>query len=51
MREDHVMPIPKEILAVDRPKNTVVTAYGKDKFFLLYVSAWAAETLTDVTCR
>lgn len=25
------MPIPKEILAVPRPKNTVVIAYGKDK--------------------
>lgn len=25
------MPIPKEILAVKRPKNTVVIAYGKDK--------------------
>ena len=25
------MPIPKEILAVDRPTNTVVIAYGKDK--------------------
>jgi len=25
------MPIPKEILAVSRPKNTVVIAYGKDK--------------------
>lgn len=25
------MPIPKEILAVTRPKNTVVIAYGKDK--------------------
>lgn len=25
------MPIPKEILAVERPKNTVVIAYGKNK--------------------
>ena len=25
------MPIPKEILEVERPTNTVVTAYGKDK--------------------
>ena len=25
------MPIPKEVLAVARPKNTVVIAYGKDK--------------------
>lgn len=25
------MPIPKEVLAVTRPKNTVVIAYGKDK--------------------
>ena len=25
------MPIPKEILAVPRPKNTVVIVYGKDK--------------------
>lgn len=25
------MPIPKEILAVERPRNTVVIAYGKDK--------------------
>ena len=25
------MPIPKEVLAVVRPKNTVVIAYGKDK--------------------
>lgn len=25
------MPIPKEILAVPRPKNTVVIAYGKDR--------------------
>ena len=25
------MPIPKEILAVERPKNTVVVAYGKNK--------------------
>lgn len=25
------MPIPKEILAVPRPKNTIVIAYGKDK--------------------
>ena len=25
------MPIPKEILAVERPKNTVVMAYGKNK--------------------
>ena len=25
------MPIPKEVLAVARPKNTVVFAYGKDK--------------------
>ena len=25
------MPIPKEILAVPRPKNTVVHAYGKNK--------------------
>lgn len=25
------MPIPKEILAVERPTNTVVVAYGKDK--------------------
>ena len=25
------MPIPKEILAVARPKNTVVHAYGKNK--------------------
>ncbi len=25
------MPIPKEILAVERPKNTVVVMYGKDK--------------------
>ncbi len=25
------MPIPKKVLAVTRPKNTVVIAYGKDK--------------------
>ena len=25
------MPIPKEILAVERPKNTVVVCYGKNK--------------------
>lgn len=25
------MPIPKEVLAVTRPKNTVVIAYGKEK--------------------
>ena len=25
------MPIPKEVLSVARPKNTVVIAYGKDK--------------------
>ena len=25
------MPIPADILAVERPKNTVVIAYGKDK--------------------
>ena len=25
------MPIPKNILSVPRPKNTVVIAYGKDK--------------------
>ena len=25
------MPIPKEILAVERPSNTVVQAYGKNK--------------------
>ncbi len=25
------MPIPKEILAVERPRNTIVYAYGKDK--------------------
>lgn len=25
------MPIPKEILAVERPKNTIVVAYGKNK--------------------
>ena len=25
------MPIPKELLAVERPKNTVVIAYGKNK--------------------
>lgn len=25
------MPIPKEVLAVERPKNTVVIAYGKDR--------------------
>ena len=25
------MPIPKEILAVERPKNTIVYAYGKNK--------------------
>ena len=25
------MPIPKEILSVERPKNTIVYAYGKNK--------------------
>ena len=30
-KEDETMPIPKEILAVPRPKNTVVIVYGKDK--------------------
>ena len=29
--EDMHMPIPKNILSVPRPKNTVVIAYGKDK--------------------
>lgn len=25
------MPIPKEVLAVDRPKNSIVIAYGKNR--------------------
>lgn len=25
------MPIPEDILKVERPKNTIVIAYGKDK--------------------
>lgn len=25
------MPIPKEILAIERPKNTLVIAYGKER--------------------
>jgi hypothetical protein len=31
MRRRFVMPIPQDILSVERPTNTVVTAYGKDK--------------------
>ena len=27
----YVMPIPQDILSVKRPKNTVVTCYGKNK--------------------
>lgn len=32
------MPIPQEILSIERPKNTVVIAYGKDKhlYFRLF---------------
>ena len=28
------MPIPQDVLAVNRPKNTVVIAYGKNKVYL-----------------
>ena len=31
MQGGFIMPIPKEILAVKRPKNTIVIAYGKHK--------------------
>jgi hypothetical protein len=28
---EFIMPIPQDILSVERPTNTVVTVYGKDK--------------------
>lgn len=38
------MPIPREILDVTHPKNTVVIAYGREKSYTLSVSISAAET-------
>lgn len=38
------MPIPREILDVTRPKNTVVIAYGRKKSYTLSTSVLAAET-------
>ena len=31
------MPIPKEILEVKRPRNTIVIAYGKNKNLYLHL--------------
>ncbi|MEE8807657.1 MAG: hypothetical protein SOI44_04465 [Lactimicrobium sp.] len=38
------MPIPREILDVTHPKNTVVIAYGREKSYTLSASISAAET-------
>lgn len=40
------MPIPEDILKVERPKNTIVIAYGKDKSSMLFASESVASMLT-----
>lgn len=45
--EGEIMPIPKEILAVERPKNTIVVMYGKNKNLFAVRNVWAAAMTMD----
>ena len=45
------MPIPADILAVERPKNTVVIAYGKDKSLYAVVASNQSITLQRVVAK